>query len=132
MNKILLFIASWIIFSVVDMIWITKIMGSFYRTEMEHFFRFQMLPVHQIVGAFVWFLLVLGIFCFVLPQATSLQSACLLGLIFGFVVYGVYDLTNFVTINHWTIKLMVIDLIWGSVINSFMSGLIFYLKQALL
>lgn len=129
MNKILLFIASWIIFFVIDMTWIVKIMGDFYRAEMGQFFRFEMLPVHKLVGALVWFLLVLGIFYFILPQATSLQSACFLGLIFGLVVYGVYDLTNFVVINHWTIKLMLIDLLWGCIINSFMSGLIFYLAK---
>ena len=129
MNKILLFLTSWVIFFVIDMTWITKIMGSFYRAEMGQFFRFQMLPIHQLTGAFVWFLLVLGIFCFILPQANSLQSACSLGLIFGLVVYGVYDLTNFVTINHWSIKLMLTDLAWGCIINSFMSGLIFYLNK---
>ncbi len=131
MHKILLFLLSWAIFFVVDMFWIRVIMGSFYRTHMQTFFRFNMHNSHQILGLFVWFLLVLGIMYFVLPVATNLSAALLGGFIFGLVVYGVYDLTNYVVINNWSLTLTLVDLLWGCVVNSFMSGLIFYLNHKL-
>ncbi len=43
-------------FFVVDMFWIRVIMGSFYRTHMQTFFRFNMQMPHQILGLFVIFL----------------------------------------------------------------------------
>jgi len=128
-SKILLFLGSWLLFFVVDMFWIRTIMGGFYKTEMNQFFRFNMQPIHQTVGIFVWFLLVLGLFYFVLPMSTSLSSALLGGLIFGLVVYGVYDLTNFVVINHWSLKLLLVDLVWGCFINSAMAGVIYLLNR---
>jgi len=129
MNKILLFLMSWAIFFVIDMTWIRVIMGRFYHNQMQIFFRFNMQAIHQFVGIFVWFLLVLGLMYFVLPYATNLNSALFGGLIFGLVTYGVYDLTNFVVINHWSMELMLIDLAWGCFINSAMAGLIFILNK---
>lgn len=129
MSKILLFLASWAIFFAIDMFWIRVVMGRFYRTQMQSFFRFEMHAIHQYVGIFVWFLLVLGLMYFVLPTATSLYGALKAGLVFGLVVYGVYDLTNFVVINHWTMTLMLVDLAWGCLINSAMAGLIFLLNR---
>lgn len=129
MHKIILFLISWLIFFVVDMTWIRLIMGRFYRSEMQTFFRFNMQNIHQVIGIFVWFLLVLGLMYFVLPHASNLNAALFGGLVFGLVVYGVYDLTNFVVINHWSLNLMILDLAWGCFINSAMSGLIFLLNK---
>jgi uncharacterized membrane protein len=129
MNKFFLLLISWPIFFAIDMFWIRVIMRNFYHNQMQQFFRFEMHAVHQVVGSFVWFLLVLGLIYFVLPQANSLYTALLGGLVFGLVVYGVYDLTNFVVINHWSLTLMLVDLAWGCLVNSLMAGLIFLLNQ---
>lgn len=129
MNKILLFLVSWAVFFAIDMTWIRLIMGSFYRANMQTFFRFEMQGIHQFFGIFVWFLLVLGLMYFVLPQVATLQAALFGGLVFGLVVYGVYDLTNFVVIKNWSLQLLFVDLAWGCFINSAMAGLIFWLNQ---
>ena len=129
MNKFLLFLVCWVIFMAIDMCWIRIIMGSFYRDQMASFFRFNMQSPHLFLGILVWALLSFGLLAFVLPVSTTIYAAMLNGLFFGLVVYGVYDLTNYVVINNWSLVLLVVDLAWGCLINSFMATLVFVLNK---
>lgn len=129
MNCLLHILVSWAIFFGVDMVWIRVIMGSFYRQHMQSFFRFVMNTEHQVFGMGVWLLLVLGIKYLVLPQVSTLKGAVMLGAFFGAVVYGVYDLTNFVVINNWSYTLTFVDWAWGIFVNGMMAGLMFWLDK---
>jgi len=46
------------------------------------------------------------------------QRAVLLGVAFGLVAYSTYDLTNLGTMKGFTLKITLIDLIWGMVVTS--------------
>lgn len=81
-------------------------------------------------GLFAWFLLGLGLYVFVINSPSSLSSSLsylhnkiILGLLFGFVVYGVYNGTNIVTLKNYNWNTGIYDLLWGT----FVSGLITYL-----
>jgi uncharacterized membrane protein len=128
MNKISLFFISWVVFVCVDMTWIGFIMRNFYKAEMQPFFRLKMEIIHQVMGLFVWALLVVGIMVFVLTGTENISQALVKGALFGLVVYGVYDLTNFVVINNWSLRLLFVDLIWGCCVNAIMSAFIFWLS----
>jgi uncharacterized membrane protein len=52
-------------------------------------------------------------------RSKSLAAAAGLGLLFGFMAYMTYDMTNMATLRVWTIKLLAMDIAWGS----FVSGL---------
>lgn len=129
MNKLLLFFISWAVFVFVDMTWIGFVMRDFYKAEMQPFFRFNMEHIHQGMALFVWALLVFGIMTFVLSSSQNMQDALLKGALFGFVVYGVYDLTNFAVINNWSLRLLCVDWTWGCFVNSIMSGFMFWLSK---
>lgn len=36
---------------------------------------------------------------------------------FGLVLYGVYDFTNLAMVSGWTLKVAVIDVLWGVVLG---------------
>lgn len=129
MNCLMHILISWAVFFGIDMIWIRVIMGSFYRHHMQSFFRFVMTTEHQVFGMGVWLLLVLGIKYLVLPKAATLQGAVMWGAFFGAIVYGVYDLTNFVVINNWSYTLTFVDWAWGIFVNGLMSGFMFWLHK---
>ncbi len=131
MNKVVLFLISWLVFVFIDMTWIGFIMRDFYKAEMQPFFRFKMETIHQVMGLLVWALLVLGIIIFVLHGAENISQALVRGALFGLVVYGVYDLTNFVVINNWSLRLLFVDLTWGCFVNAIMSAFIFWLAHKL-
>ena len=52
-----------------------------------------------------------------------------MGAIFGLVAYGTYDLTNLATIKGWSLKVTIIDLIWGGILTSTVSGLTIWIMS---
>ncbi len=47
----------------------------------------------------------------------SLATAAALGLLFGFMAYMTYDMTNMATLKAWTVKLLAMDIAWGSFVT---------------
>jgi uncharacterized membrane protein len=46
-------------------------------------------------------------------KSANRMTALIFGLVFGFIGYITYDLTNLATLNAWTVKLAVMDTAWG-------------------
>jgi uncharacterized membrane protein len=66
----------------------------------------------------VYILLVGGIVFFVWPRAKEeLLKGFLFGAVFGLVVYGVYDLTNYATLANWSVEMTIVDMLWGVIIG---------------
>ena len=69
-------------------------------------------------GILVWVLIVLGSYVFDYDQALkSVSQAILYGGFYGLVLYGVYELTNYSILSSWNIKIVLIDLLWGVILN---------------
>ena len=101
-----------------DFIWLKFVANSFYKSQIG-----QLLLEKPNMGAAVLFYIiyVVGIVAFVLSPALekgSLAYAAGYGALFGFVAYATYDLTNLATIKGFTPKLVVVDLIWGTVLTA--------------
>ena len=107
--------AGLLTFVVLDGLWLGVFMTDFYTSRL--------LPIARVAdgrlsplwapAAVVYLLLALGIALFVVPRSESMWQAAALGLVFGLVVYGVYDLTNYATIERWTAALVLTDMAWG-------------------
>ena len=71
-------------------------------------------------AAFVVYLLIpLGVVMFALPRAAppaGLSSALLWGFLFGIILYGVYDMTNYAMLEGWPIRMVFVDIVWGGVL----------------
>jgi uncharacterized membrane protein len=121
MAAVKLFVGGVVLFMLLDALWLGIIMRSFYRTELAPLGRVSadgsLAPVWAAVVP-VYVLLVLGLMMFVLPRATgnTLFAAMRLGAGFGVITYGVYDLTNYATLRHYSLKLALVDIIWGAVV----------------
>lgn len=50
-------------------------------------------------------------------RGKSLAAAAGLGCLFGFMAYMTYDMTNMATLKAWTVKLLAMDIAWGSLIT---------------
>lgn len=67
-----------------------------------------------------YLLFAVGIAVFAVTPALAQRSgarALLLGTLFGFLAYMTYDVTNYATLDAWTLKLGTIDVAWGSFIS---------------
>jgi uncharacterized membrane protein len=70
---------------------------------------------HYAIGC--WLLLSFGVYFFVTKNSCpsdSLFTIFQTGCIFGFVVYGVYDLTNAALQLQWPVSMIIADTMWGS------------------
>jgi uncharacterized membrane protein len=79
-------------------------------------FRLQIAEVQRVVldikylGAILcYFFLIFGLYYFILREHKSVLDAML----FGFIIYGVYDTTTYAVLKKWKLKLMVMDTLWG-------------------
>jgi uncharacterized membrane protein len=103
---------------VVDSIWISKVMGSFYTAQLKPIalMKGASLSPRILYAVLTWFLVALGLVLFVLPKLTPLSpfwQPMMWGALFGFVAYGIYDLTNYATIAKWTLTMTIVDMAWG-------------------
>ena len=67
------------------------------------------------------FAIPLGIVLFVLPGLPPdnfVIPALGKGLLFGLVMYGIYDMTNYSLVKNWSLKLSAVDIAWGGFLNA--------------
>ena len=81
------------------------------------------------VAAAFYLLYVVGIVALaVVPglQQGSVVTALWRGALFGLLAYATYDLTNLSTIRDWPWQVSVIDMVWGTTLNSLVAVAGFY------
>jgi len=59
-------------------------------------------------------------------QEGSVVGALWRGALFGLIAYATYDLTNLSTLANWPVNITIIDMIWGTVLNSAVAVVGFY------
>lgn len=111
------------IFFAIDFVWLGYLMGGFYKTEMGSLARTVNGALNPIYWAalLVYVLIPLGVVLFALPRVNPDQlvvSALSWGALFGIVLYGVYDLTNYSLVANWSLRLVIVDIAWGGVLNA--------------
>ena len=71
-------------------------------------------------GLFVWIILSISVSLFLNFHSYEKKIYYFLsGLIIGFFIYSVYNLTNYSTIQDYSVKMTIIDTIWGSLLYGF-------------
>lgn len=105
------------LFLALDFIWLGLLMSDFYLKELGDLARKAggRLDPNWIAAIFVYLIITFGIVYFVLPhtQPSDLLGAFIRGALLGLVMYGVYDFTNLATLANYSVKLTVIDVLWG-------------------
>ncbi len=104
---------------VLDGVWLGVLMGGFYRTALGPIARTSadgsLAPIWA-AAAPVYVLLALGQYLFVMPKVApgAYGDALLWGALFGLIVYGVYDFTNWSTLRDYSPMLVLVDVGWGT------------------
>jgi uncharacterized membrane protein len=108
------------VFVAVDLVWLGVVANRFYKQELGALARRagENFDPRLAPAVVLYVLVVLGLIVFVLPrvQQGSLWDAARYGALFGFIGYGVYDLTSYAVINGFTLRMTVVDMIWGACI----------------
>ena len=107
-------------FMVLDGIWLGMLMKNFYRDQLAPIVRLADggIAPNWPAALVVYVLLGTGIALFVIPRAPTVSLAAVYGALFGLVVYGVYDFTNYSTLRQWPFVLVLADVTWGAVASA--------------
>ena len=103
-------------FMVLDGVWLGLLMNSFYREQLAPIVRLGAsggIAPNWPAALVVYALLGIGIALFVIPRAPTVPLAAAYGALFGLVVYGVYDFTNYSTLRQYPLLLAFADTAWG-------------------
>jgi uncharacterized membrane protein len=110
------------VFFAIDMLWLGYLARNFYKTQLQHLLS----PEVNWPAAFLfYFVYIAGILIFAVRPGLNAQSlgvACLYGALFGFFTYATYDLTNLATLTNWPIKVVVVDIAWGTLLCTLVGG----------
>ena len=129
-----LYCAVLVIFLAIDFLWLGVIMSKFYKDELGTLARKSgdsLTPVVWAAGL-VYLLIPLGIVLFVLPRVSPdsiVPTAIFWGFIYGIILYGVYDMTNYSLLENWTLRMTVVDIIWGGTLNALMTCIAAFLNR---
>jgi len=119
-------------FMVLDGIWLGVLMKNFYRQQLAPIVRLAdggaMAP-NWPAAFVVYVMLGLGIAAFVIPRAATVPLAVAYGALFGLVVYGVYDFTNYSTLRQWPFALTLADVAWGGLASAAAGAVVRFLAR---
>lgn len=118
MEGLKLFGIATVIFAIIDFAWLTTIARKTYQSEIGGL----LLKNPNIPAAILFYLIfIFGLVVFVIKPAVdrdSLHFALIFGALYGLVTYATYDLTNLATLEGWSQKLTLIDIVWGITLSA--------------
>ena len=109
------FFIALIFFFIIDVFWIYFVATPMYKQEVSSLMELKIPP-----ALLFYVIFLLGLIFFVVNpnQDNTLLNVFLIGAFFGLVTYGTYDLTVYASLNIFSLKLVVADILWGM----FLSG----------
>jgi uncharacterized membrane protein len=116
-GNIVAYIAALIVMAAMDMAWLGSTFRPIYLPAMRG-----VMSQNPNVAAAVMFYLIYpaGLVFFAIAPALrngAWSTVLISGALFGFFVYMTYDLTNLATLKEWSLKVSLIDMAWGTVLN---------------
>lgn len=103
--------------------------GAYFKQQRAQIARPSFERHHIYAGMMVYFFCALGLVIFVLPIVNNFTDALCYGFLFALVVEGVFGFANYAWVNHYSAKLLLTGMLFGCIITSSMSFLMFWLKQ---
>ncbi len=80
----------------------------------------------NIYGAIICYILLIGgLYYFIIKERRSIFDAFL----FGFVIYGVYDSTNYAVIKKWLYSAAIMDTVWGGILMALTTYIVYSLEK---
>lgn len=125
------YLVTLVTFFVIDIIWLGVVAKKLYRAQLGHLLS----DSPNWAAAIVFYLIFIGgLVYFVINPALSHNSwreALLVGMLFGFITYATYDLTNLATLKQWPLRITIIDLLWGTGLGGSVSLISYTIMQRL-
>lgn len=117
-KKIISFIVTFVSLILLDYIVISTVILPLYQSNLSEILRQNMKIIPSLI---TWIIITFGVSYFVTPNSKNKKQSFTKGLLLGLVIYGVFDLTNYAILSQWTLKIVIIDIIWGMLLCGILS-----------
>lgn len=113
MGEFIALLLTALVFIMLDLVWFSVSLKPIYEPTFQ---AIQGSPLNMRIsgGLVAWILLALGIRYFGVVDNSSKTASFLRGAMLGFVVYGVYNGTNYATLTNYPVSTAIADTIWGT------------------
>jgi uncharacterized membrane protein len=118
---LILYLIAAAVFFAIDMLWLGLVAKKFYREQLAFILSEQ---VNWAAAIIFYAIYLAGVLHFaVLPglKEQNVLLALLQGAALGFLCYATYDLTNMATIAKWPLKIVLVDILWGTFLTGMVS-----------
>ena len=132
MDYIKMYFITLAVFFVIDLTWLGLIAKNLYSQQLGFIMKEN---VNWIAAVSFYLIFIIGIVYFVVNPAVindNWKYALFAGMLFGFVSYATYDLTNLATLKDWPLKITIIDLIWGTTLGGLTSIVSFFIYKKIM
>ena len=108
------FVIALIFFCIIDVFWIYFVATPMYKQEVASLMQLKIPP-----AILFYIIFLLGLIFFVINpnHGNALVNVFMIGAFYGLVTYGTYDLTVYATMNIFSLKLVVADILWGMILS---------------
>jgi len=120
MKDIKSFIVIMILYLIIDLPVIGYLNSKMYLDNFEKITG-EKTNFKKIPAIIAYLILSLSVYYFIIKKKSnnvSVDSAML-----GFVIYGIYNATNLATLNNYSVKVSIVDTLWGSFLTFLISTL---------
>ena len=115
------FTVTFVVFMGIDLVWLGFVAKNIY----SKYLGYLMAPQVNWLAALVFYVIfIIGILYFVIAPSLvdrDFTQLVIRAMLFGFITYATYDLTNLATVRDWPITITIIDLIWGTTLSTSVS-----------
>ena len=106
-----------VIMTLIDFVYLTTI-GDFFNKNIK---KIQGSPIKmKYLGAIICYpLMIFGIYYFIIKNKSNYKTKGAMirdAAILGWIIYGVYESTNYAIIDKWNLEMVIIDGLWGGVL----------------
>ena len=114
------FFIALLFFFIIDVFWIYFVATPMYKQEVGSLMELKIPP-----ALIFYVIFLLGLIFFVINpnQNNTLLNVFLIGAFFGLVTYGTYDLTVYASMNIFSLKLVIADILWGMFLSGAVAAL---------
>lgn len=128
---VLAYILTGVSFAIIDSIWLRNMYVRLYQDQIGEVL---MKGVRMGPAVTFYLLYILGIIVFAFSPALASgkwQTALINGAMFGFFCYMTYDLTNYSTLKVWSLKVTILDMIWGTLLTGLAAAAGYWLTASI-
>ena len=117
-ESIITYLSVTTIFLFIDIIWLSQSFSYIYQPNIG-----ELLRENIIIFPAILFYIIYPLGATILVALPSLEKVLLKtifinGFVLGVIAYGTYNLTNMATLEGWSAKVVIIDMIWGGFLTA--------------